>query len=152
MTELNISHADEFKKCTVLAVITLVAIPLLGLLVACIMKLDVKSGGEMDMLFYILLIVAAVEPAVAPLVERFHLKKFRSAGSSRMSSGQLLTSISLIKFALVEAIYIYGLVVYVIVGDIVKMLPFYLVGAIWSVVYWPRRSTWEKSTRANGVK
>lgn len=152
MTELNRNYAREFKKSLALAVALLVVAPAVYLLVACVIQIDPRTGGEADMLFYILLIVAIVEPAVAPLIRRFHLNRYRPYGTSRMSPGQLFTSISVIEFVLVELIYIYGLVVYIITGDMMRMLSFYPVALIWSVVYWPRRSAWDKFSRAIEVK
>jgi hypothetical protein len=69
-----------------------------------------------------------------------------------MSLGQLFTSISVIEFILVESVYIYGLVVYIITGDMMRMLSFYPVAVIWTVVYWPRRSAWDKFGRVIEVK
>ena len=152
MTELNRNNAREFKKSQALAVALLVVAPAVYLLVAYAIQIDSRTGGEADMLFYILLIVAIVEPAVAPLIRRFHLNRYRTGGTSRMSPGQLFTSISVIEFVLVELIYIYGLVVYIITGDMMRMLSFYPVALIWSVVYWPRRSAWDKFSRAIEVK
>ncbi len=147
---MNTSHqayAKEFRKSNLLAAALLIVAPLVYLLVAYVMQVDVKSGGEMDMLFYILLIVAIAQPAVVPLIERFHLNRYRAGATSRMSPGQFFTSLSIIKFALVEATYIYGLVVYIITGDMMRMLYFYVVGVIWSVVYWPRREAWVRFFR-----
>jgi len=147
---LNASHqayAKEFRKSSLLAVALLIVAPLVYLLVAYVIQVDVKSDGEMDMLFYILLIVALVQPAVAPLVQQFHLRRYLTNNASKMSPGQLFTSLSIIKFALVEAIYIYGLIVYIVGNDMMRMLVFYAVGAIWSVVYWPRRASWERFFR-----
>lgn len=152
MTELNRNYAREFKKSQALAVALLVVAPAVYLLVAYVIQIDPRTGGEVDMLFYILLIVAIVELAVAPLIRRFHLNRYRPYGTSRMSPGQLFTSISVIEFVLVELIYIYGLVVYIITGDMMRMLSFYPVALIWSVVYWPRRSAWDKFSRAIEVK
>lgn len=152
MTELNRNYAREFKKSLALAVALLVVAPAVYLLVAYAIQIDPRTGGEVDMLFYILLIVAIVEPAVAPLIRRFHLNRYRPYGTSRMSPGKLFTNISVIEFVLVELIYIYGLVVYIITGDMMRMLSFYPVALIWSVVYWPRRSAWDKFSRAIEVK
>ncbi len=152
MTELYRDYTKEFKKSKVLAVALLVVAPVVYLLVAYAIEIAPRTGGEVDMLFYILLIVAIVEPAVAPLIKRFHLNRYRTGGTSRMSPGQLFTSISVIEFVLIESVYIYGLVVYIITGDMMRMLSFYPVALIWSVVYWPRRSAWDKFSRAIEVK
>jgi len=130
----------------------LIAAPAAYLIVVKILQVAPKIGGEMDMMFYILLIVAAVQPATGLLIERFHVKNFRVSRNSRMSPAQLFTSISLIKFALVESVYLYGLIVYIVSGSITRMLYFYPVGAVWSVAYWPRHSTREKFRQAIEAK
>ncbi len=152
MTEPSRNYSREFKKSKALAVALLIAAPAAYLVVAYVIEIGPVTGGEVDMLFYILLIVAVVEPAVVPLIKRFHLIRYRSGGTSRMSPGQLFTSISLIKFALVESIYVYGLVVYVISGDMMRMLPFYPVAIAWTAVYWPRLSAWHEFSRLIEVK
>jgi len=146
------NYDKEFKKSMFFAYALLVAAPVIYLILAYLIPIEEKVGGEMDMLFYILLIIAIVEPLVLPLIERFQVNSYRAGGTSRMSPGQLLTSMNLIKFALVESIYVYGLVVYIITGDMTKMLYFYPVGIIWSVVYWPRRRAWERLYQIIEVK
>ncbi|MCK4858270.1 MAG: hypothetical protein KAT58_09900 [candidate division Zixibacteria bacterium] len=152
MTEPNWNYAREFKKSKALAIALLVVAPVVYLLVACMIQIDPRTGGEVDMLFYVLMIVAMVQPAAALLIKRFHLNRYRPDGTSRMSPGQLFTSISVIEFILVESVYIYGLVVYIITGHMMRMLSFYPVAVIWSVIYWPRRSAWDKFSRVIEVK
>jgi hypothetical protein len=152
LTEPNWNYAREFKKSKALAIALLVVAPVVYLLVACMIQIDPRTGGEVDMLFYVLMIVAMVQPAAALLIKRFHLNRYRPDGTSRMSPGQLFTSISVIEFILVESVYIYGLVVYIITGHMMRMLSFYPVAVIWSVIYWPRRSAWDKFGRTIEVK
>jgi len=126
----------------------LLVAPVIYLIVAYVIRIAPKSSGEIDMMFYILLIVAVIQPAMASFMVKSQIKSYRASKYSRMSPGQLFTSVNLIKFAVVEAVYIYGLVVYLLSGDMTRMLYFYLIGIIWSAVYWPRHSTWEKFNRA----
>ena len=134
----------EFRKTMVLAVFILVVNPVIFLALAVYMNIFPRSGGQFDMMFYILLIVAITSPAVVIFIERFIFSRYRSDKNSRMSQGQLLTIVNFMKFAFVEATFIYGFIVYIMSGDITRMLCFYPIGIAWSVIYWPRRSQWEK--------
>ncbi len=95
------------------------------------------------MLFYILLIVGISQPAVLGFVGRSHLAGFRRSRTA-MSPAQLFTAMTIVKAAFVETIYIYGLVVYFLCGDLTRMLAFYPVGILWSYVIWPSRSSLER--------
>ena len=135
----------EFRKTVVLAVFMLVVNPVVLLALAVFLDVPARPGGESDMMFYMLLMVAIASPAAAPIVERFHISRYRSDKTSRMSPGQLLTSISIMKFAFMEAAYVCGLIVYFASGDMMSMLSFYPIGIAWSVFFRPRRSSWEKN-------
>ncbi len=63
MTEPNWNYAREFKKSRAIAIALLVVVPVVYLLVACMIQIDPRTGGEVDMLFYVLMIVAIVQPA-----------------------------------------------------------------------------------------
>lgn len=134
-------YAKELRKSRLLALAMLVAAPLIYLVVALLVRVPVQLGGEMDMMFYILWTLAVIEPAFGLVIARVQLAMYRSRRNSAMSPAQLFTNLSLIKMAMAEAVYIFGLVVYLVSGDIARMLAFYPVGIIWSLVYWPRRSS-----------
>ncbi|MFH1374340.1 MAG: hypothetical protein ABII79_11140 [bacterium] len=133
----------EFRKTVVLAVFILVVNPVIFLALAVFLNISARTGGEVDMMFYMLLMAAIASPAAMPLIERFHINRYRSDKTSKMSPGQLLTSISIVKFAFVEAAYVCGLIVYITSGDMARMLCFYPIGIAWSVFCRPRRSQWE---------
>lgn len=145
MIEQNEKTEAQFRRARILAVVTLVACPLIYLLIAYYaVDSTVREGGEQQMLLYILLLVALAEPALVPVIERFRINEYRGNPNSSMTPAQLFTAVSIIKFAFVEAAYIFGFVVYILSGDIIKMLYFYPVGIVWSFVYWPRKATFER--------
>ena len=137
--EPNELYAKELRKSRWLALALLVAAPLIYLIVALVLSMPPVVGGEQDMMFYILWIVALIEPAMGLVIERVQVSLYRGRRESAMQPAQLFTSISLIKMAMTEAVYIFGLVVYLMSGDIARMLAFYPLGVIWSLIYWPRQ-------------
>lgn len=131
-------------KKTQLAGIGLLFLPPAAfLVVAAMLKIPERAGGEYQFLFYILFIVALVQPVLTPLIARMQINSYKKY-QSQMNPRQLFFSLAIIKFAFVESIYMYALVVFILSGDLNAMLYFYPVGIIWSLVYWPRRSTVEK--------
>jgi len=138
-------NRGEFKIVRLLAFAMLIGFPLIILIVAQFLNIDSFDPADTSLfVVYILLFIAMVEPAFLPLIERFQVKTFKTNRQSEMSPDQLYRSVTIIKLAIVEAIYIYGLVVYVLTGDMTQMLWFYPVGVIWSAVYWPRRDRYEQ--------
>jgi hypothetical protein len=134
----------QWKQTKLLTYILLVAAPLIYLVVTQFVDIpDREVGGETYLMFYILLLVAIIEPAFSPLVERFQLAAYRR-GNIKTTPGALYQTVSIIKFALVEAIYIYGMMIFFMTGDINLVFYFYPIGMIWTLVVWPRRSKFEE--------
>jgi hypothetical protein len=98
---------------------------------------EARAGNEI--LLYLLLAVAIVNPFFAPLIVRAETSKFRKGLSQVKSPAQLFFTLSIIQMAMVEATYIYGLVVFLLTGKLTNMLYFYVIGIAWSFVFWPRR-------------
>ncbi len=125
----------------------LVAAPLVYLTVMYLVSIPPQEGGHIEMMLYILLIVAIVEPATAMYIERFQITSYRANQPTNMNLDNLYFTLSIIKFAFVEVIYIFGLVVYFVSGNHNAMLYFYPIGIAWSFVYWPRQSKFEEFVR-----
>ena len=135
----------KFKIIRLMAVVMLIVAPAIYLVVANVVTLQPKSGGEHDIMFYILLLVALSQPSVLPLIERFQIDRFRHEYSSKASPVGFLTVMFLSKFAVIEAVYIWGLVILFVTGDLTRALLFSPIGAIWSVVYWPREDKMKRT-------
>ena len=131
------------KKVVRLALMMLVVAPVIHVAIALLLTVTKKIGGEYDMMLYILLIVAAFQPFVLPILERVQVSNYLRNQQSRMTPDQFFISVSTIKFAFVEAISLYGLVVYMLSGSLTNMLYFYIIALFWSGIYWPRRTKFE---------
>jgi len=142
----------QFTKARFVALAMLAVAPAVYLVVAWILQMPFKTGGEIDLMFYILLIVAMVQPAAVIVIERHQVNAYRARGSAPMTPSQLLFSIMIIKAAIVEAVFLYGLIVYLLSGDMLRMLWFYPIGAAWTVIYWPRREKWNSLIRTLEVR
>jgi len=142
--ETDKPYHEVLRKAKFLALAILVLAPAIYLVVASIYSVPYRSGGEHDMMFYILFLVAVCQPALLFLIERSQIESYRRNSQTGMRPEQLFFTISIIKFAVIEAIYVFGLLIYLVSGDVARMLAFYPVAIVWSVIVWPRRSTVEK--------
>ncbi len=132
-----------WKTIKLMAMAFLVVAPVIYLAVAYFVEMPGQQGGQIQMMLYILLIVAIVDPALAKFIERFQISSYRGSKQTKMTPDNLFFTLSIIKFAFVEMSYIFGLVVYFVSGDRTSMLYFYPIGIAWSFVYWPKKSTYE---------
>jgi hypothetical protein len=135
----------RFRFVKMLALFMLVVAPVIYLIVAtAIPEKQASPEPGTKLMLYGLLVIAVVEPVLYPIIERFHLSQARTTRGRKMPVEQLYVTLSIIKMALVEAIYIYGLVAYLITYEMDKMLYFYPIGIIWSAIYWPTRDRFER--------
>jgi hypothetical protein len=95
------------------------------------------------LMIYMLLAIAIVQPLLAPLLARMEITKHKTHHPKGEASGELFLAISVIRMAMVEAVYIYGFVAYLLTGDIMNMLYFYPIGMVWSYFQWPTRQKYE---------
>lgn len=131
-----------------IAVVMGFAIPSLYLVIASLVRPEAGDLGNpsrtpIDMVFYILLILAALDPLLAPIIERVQIANWRRSPGIR-TTDQLYVTLQIIRLAFVEACFTYGLIVYFISSDFLRMLLFYPIGLIWLAVYWPRRERFEQ--------
>jgi len=140
--EYDDTTRKEFLKTRLLAIFFFVVVPIVYAFIAQLMQSRVsfvgRSGGQVDLMFYILAVMAVVAPAFVPLITKAQISSLRRNAKSNATPAQLVTSLYIIKFAFVEASFIFGLVVFFISGDFQRMVLFYPIGAVWAVIYWPR--------------
>jgi len=131
------------KQLRVLKIITwamLVVAPLVYLFIArqlTIQGLQAKAGN--DLAFYLLLTVALLSPLVTPFITNGVIRAERANKGPEKNPAQIFQSLSIVQMAMIEAIYVYGFVVFVLTAKFTYMLYFYPIGIAWSFVYWPRR-------------
>ena len=80
-----------------------------------------------------------LQPLTIPLITKVQIQFWKISVIEMKDPAGLFFNLALIKISMIEAIYIYGLVVYILLGDMIKALYFYPIGMAWSVVYWPTR-------------
>lgn len=142
-------HPDvQYKTLRAIHFAMLILLPPTYLLIAYMLGSDYyPPGGHNKFMLYVLLIIGAIEPAVAPMIGRLMITGAKKKHLEVSSIAGLFISINIIKLALIEAIYIYGLVVFLLSGDLMKMLYFYPIGIIWTAVYWPQRDKFDRFLR-----
>ena len=141
----EVQRQPNWRVLTIITWTMLVLAPAVYLVIAWLLDskgLEAKAGNEM--LVYLLLVVAIVEPAFMPIVTRLEVRKFRKGVSQAKSPAQLFLSLSIIHMAVVEAVYIFALICFILTAKFTYMLWFYPIGIAWSYVYWPRREKFNR--------
>lgn len=118
--------------------------PAAYLVVAQLINQPLETGGEYDMMFYILLIIAITTPLLIPIIERVQINGYKKNKNSQGTPMGMFQTLFIQKAAIVEATYIYGLVVMMTSGNFTRMLYFYPIGILWTLIYFPRKAHFEK--------
>ncbi len=161
MIEWTDDVEKDYKRSTLLALIFFIMGPLAYLIVTHFAHIEITANGQNDILFYILLILAVIYPIAIPLIENFQIKLYHKNISetnapnlsmsvlSKTKSKQATPSglyliLFIIKGSFIESSFIFGLVVYLVSGDITRMLYFYPIGIAWSLIHYPTKPRYEK--------
>ena len=135
----------QLRTVKIIALAMLVVMPIVFLVIASVMNMQQPPDGTPhDLIVYLFLMIAIASPAFVPVIVRSQIQTFRSSQNSKMTPANLFFTISIMKMAMVEAGFIYGLVVYFLTGEMVTMLYFYPIGIVWSLVHWPRREKYDQ--------
>jgi len=138
----------QFRTLRIIALAMLILAPLIYLVVASVLdRQGMAEEGTSDMVMYILLIVSLAQGGLAGIVRKFQIQNYRKNKDQGMSPAQFYTTAGIVTLAFVEAVFVFGLVVFLLTGAFVNMLWFYLIGAVWAAVYWPRRDRFESFIR-----
>ena len=143
MNSTNVINLDQFRTARIITLAMLIFLPLVFLLVMYIVEIQEQTGGQIEMMQYILLIVGMLQPLTILIITRVQIQFWQKSVLEKKTPASLFLSLALIKLSMIVAIYIYGLVVYFLSGDMIKALYFYPIGMAWSVVYWPTRDRFE---------
>ena len=162
MIEWTDELKKQFSRSIYFAFVMFVGAPLIYLFMTTeTIFQEFSTSGQNDIMFYILLIIALFYPLVIPILEKAfvtaHHKrndvknkskwamKLQSHSNKRNSTPEkLYFTFFVVKSALVEASFIFGLLIYIVSGDMTRMLYFYVVGIAWSLVVFPTKSRCEK--------
>lgn len=142
-----IEHYEEannaFRKTRLFALIFFIISPIIYLGVTLYVTAETVNPAANDLLLYMLLILSVVQPALYPLIERFQISQYKRLTESRMNVLQLYHTSSIIKYAMVEAVFVYAIAIYFVTGTTEHIWKFYIIGIFWAIIYWPRKTTFE---------
>jgi hypothetical protein len=145
LTQYDAATEKQLGILKLITFVLMVMAPVLYLYIAWQLDtqgLRAKAGN--DLLLYLLLVISILSPLVIPVVTSGVIRAERARGEQMMTPAQLFQKLCIIQMSMIEAIYIYGFVVYNITGTISYMLYFYPIGIAWSFVYWPKREKYER--------
>ena len=143
MDNPNPEHA-YFKQARLFALLLVVIFPLVYLVIALLISPDEFTDDDSDRLvLYMLMLVAMIQPTAYYLFRKIQVSNYKRSQQAKMSPGQLFLTLEIMKLALIEAVFIYGLVMIFLSGKLIDLVYFYIIGIIWSIVLWPRRSAME---------
>ena len=138
----------QLRTIKIIAIAMLVGAPIVYLVIASVIDMQRPPEGTPDnMIIYLFLMIAIGCPALVPFIVRSQIQTYRSNQNRQkgeMTPANLFFTVSIIGMAFVEASYIYGLVSFLLTGEMVNMLYFYPVGIVWSFVHWPKRDKYEQ--------
>ncbi len=156
MRPLTEEQEKNWMIARIIAVAMGLAAPALYLVIALSIRpdrgdFDLPAGGHSALVFFMLLTLAIVDPLLVPVIERAQLNTWRRMKGSR-SADRMYLSLVVLRLAFVEASFLFGLVVYLLTYDFLRLLLFYLVGLIWLAVFWPRREKYEQFVQTGEVR
>lgn len=144
---MNLIGEEDYKRfnlARLIAIALVVLAPIVYLVLAQTMVSDSFQAEEQALLLmYLLLPIAVVDPLLWYLIRRVQLPVYRNR-EKELGRAKLYVSLTNIKLSLVAAIFVYGLVSFFLTNEIKNMLWFYLIGATWAVIFWPRKSHFER--------
>lgn len=137
---------SETKQLQTLRIITLAMLlggPLMYLYMAYLGSQH-ETARDGQVMLYVLFLVSLITPPMAVVVERSQIKLYKNGSSTQTTPAAMFQTISIIKMAMINAVYIYGFVAANLTGEFTNMFYFYPIGMIWSLVYWPTGGRFER--------
>lgn len=136
------------KALPVITWAMLVVMPVFLLVLAQLVTVATPTtGAPYDMITYILLVVAALDPLPYLFIERTQINNFRKAKGNESSRGQFFMHVTIMRMAPVTAIYMFGFFVFIVGGEFMRLLYFYPIGLIWTYFRWPSEAYREQFFR-----
>ena len=119
----------------------LLVVPLIFLLITYLVPVNPPADTMPDWLLFMFVFLSVFSPAIGKIAEKKSINDFKSGKVAKEMYNQIFFNISLAKIALVEAIFIYALVIFFLTGDQNKFFILWPVGVIWGVVVKPTENS-----------
>ena len=97
------------------------------------------AGWKIELLFYLILLYSLAQFLVLPVMERAQFKMYHQKYKHKRAVFRMVADIHTMKIVLPGAVFMFGMIVLYISGDWWRLIPFYAIGIVTSVMYWPRK-------------
>ncbi len=137
MNQTEIVGHKTLRTARIFAVFLFIIAPLEYLHITFLIPRIVKTSEFIDVMTYVLLAYGALAPLVLPIIKKALVFGFRSGKRKFKSPEDLWFYYFIIQGSITDAIFIYGFIIYMLSGDLTRMLYFYPIGIAWTIFNWP---------------
>lgn len=144
MNQITAEDQKQFTLIRLIATALLIVAPVIYLVIAALNTKDYfQAEASAKLIMYLLIPIALAEPLAWLLIKKVQLGVYKKQ-AEKTSIAKMYLTLSMTKLSFVAAIFVYGLVAFFLTNEIMNLSWFYLIGAVWSVIYWPRKSHFER--------
>jgi hypothetical protein len=138
----------QWQTLRVIVFALLLLFPVIYLVIVYVVSKDrVPAAHPVEQFVYLLLAVALLLALAIPVVEKKVSTAYAVNRPANMSVVETAQAIVIIKLALIESTYMYGLVIFFINGVATHLPYFYALGILYSIVYWPSKTRFTELVR-----
>ncbi len=141
---IKFSEIKPLRNTQLMAAAIYIGAPLLYLIAGYYIDLQKTDNPANDLMFNILILFSLIQPSLGFLIEKFHIGMYRRNVTNRQTPEKLFFTIGITKIAMVNAVFLYGLVVVIITGDFNNFYYFYLLGTVWAFILFPTKKSYDK--------
>lgn len=98
------------------------------------------TGWKIELMFYLILLYILATFLVLPRMERAQIKVYHKKQKHKKTVFRLAEEIQIIKASIPGASFTLGFVALFVTGDWWRLVPFYAIGLVGSVVLWPYKN------------
>jgi hypothetical protein len=138
----------QWRTLSMIVYALMLVAPVLYLVVVLVVAKDRASALHPVMqIVYLCLAMALLMAIVIPIVEKRVVAAYAVNRPNGMSILEAAQAIVIIKLALIETTYIYGLVTFFVNGVTTYLPYFYALGILYSILFWPSKSRFTELVR-----
>ena len=143
MSNEDKSMFSLLNQSRIIALFLLIVAPLNYLSVAYYNLVGSKTSEFIDIIMPILLIYGIFAPFVLLIIKKTMLIAYNKGKMKFKSPEHAWRKLSIMQTAVVSGIFAFGFIIFLMSGDIQRMLYFYPIGVVWVFFGWPTRKRYE---------
>jgi hypothetical protein len=129
-----------WKRLTLIVTAILILAPVAYLALVYIWPANEHLVAEpSQVILYLLYVIALIDPAKSFIVKRASIAKIRGTRPPSEYVSKRFEALVIIRCASVGAVYLYGLLWFILSGQTSQLYFFYAIGVLWSLMRWPRK-------------